>query len=325
MIDTCGFILYMCDGPGVTIIHCMPDEWGRHDDVNIEKRFYMKETRRAFMHRHPIMYAIMTALSFLLILYFTAHVTQGIEIPGYGGLLLREESALILTMLVLAGFGMLREIPWEQDNFMDTLKAGGFVLLLDALLLQYERILMIENDALPWTQILIFLAFIFLVGLLEETVFRGIIEETLIRSFRPSALGRLQAAYLTGFLFGLAHVINMSWAADPMAVVFQMVQNVVIGIYLSLIYARARNVLAMIFLHAFYDFTSLMMSGIYGVGSMQQGVEAMDTTSLWVLIIYLGPIVYLTIRILIDAHREKMRAQSGEQPEHSHAGKQVFA
>ena len=89
------------------------------------------------MHRHPIMYAIMTALSVLLILYFTAHVTQGIEIPGYGGLLLREESALILTMLVLTGFGMLREIPWEQDNFMDTLKAGGFVLLLDALLLQY--------------------------------------------------------------------------------------------------------------------------------------------------------------------------------------------
>ena len=106
----------------------------------------MKETRKVFMHRHPIMYAIMTALSFLLILYFTAHVTQGIEIPGYGGLLLREESALILTMLVLTGFGMLREIPWEQDNFMDTLKAGGFVLLLDALLLQYERILITLYD-----------------------------------------------------------------------------------------------------------------------------------------------------------------------------------
>ena len=184
---------------------------------------------------------------------------------------------------------------------------------------------MIENDALPWTQILIFLAFIFLVGLLEETVFRGIIEETLIRRFRPTALGRLQAAYLTGFLFGIAHVINMSWAADPMAVVFQIVQNVVIGIYLSLIYVRARNVLAMIFLHAFYDFTSLMVSGIYGVGSMQQGVEAMDSTSLWVMLIYLGPIVYLTIRILVDAHREKMRAQSEEQPEHSHEGKRAFA
>lgn len=167
----------------------------------------MKETRRAFMHRHPIMYAIMTALSFLLILYFTAHVTQGIEIPGYGGLLLREESALILTMLVLAGFGMLQEIPWEQDNFMDTLKAGGFVLLLDALLLQYERILMIENDALPWTQILIFLAFIFLVGLL----------------------------------------------------------------------------------------------------------------------IYLGPIVYLTIRILVDAHRQKLRERGTEVAERSHESKQAYA
>ena len=325
MIDTYRLIQSMYRGSVDTIMHCMPAEWGRHDDVNIEKRFYMKETRRAFMHRHPIMYAIMTALSFLLILYFTAHVTQGIEIPGYGGLLLREESALMLTMLVLAGFGMLQEIPWEQDNFMDTLKAGGFVLLLDALLLQYERILMIENDALPWTQILIFLAFIFLVGLLEETVFRGIIEETLIRSFRPTALGRLKAAYLTGLLFGLAHVINMSWAADPMAVVFQMVQNVVIGIYLSLIYARARNVLAMIFLHAFYDFTSLMMSGIYGIGSMQQGVEAMNATSLWVLLIYLGPIVYLTIRILVDAHRQKLRARGTEVAERSHEGKQAYA
>ena len=285
----------------------------------------MKETRKAFMHRHPIMYVVLTALSFLLILYFTAIVTKGIEIPGYGGLLLREESALNITLLVLVSFGMLQEIPWEQDNFMDTLKAGGFVLLLDALLLQYERILMIENNALPWTQILIFLTFILMVGFLEETIFRGIIEETLIRSFQQTALGRLKAAYLTGILFGLAHVINMSWASKPMAVLFQMLQNVVIGIYLSLIYARARNVLAMIFLHSFYDFTSLMMSGIYGVGSMQQGVETMNATSLWLLLIYLGPIVYLTIRILVDAHRQKLHERSAEKPDTSSESNRVFA
>ena len=81
----------------------------------------------------------------------------------------------------------------------------------------------------------------------------------------------------------------------------------------------------MIFLHAFYDFTSLMMSGIYGVGSMQQGVEAMNATSLWVLLIYLGPIVYLTIRILVDAHREKLRRRSDVSVERSHEGKQAFA
>ena len=76
MIDTYRLIQSMYRGSVDTIMHCMSVEWGRHDDVNIEKRFYMKETRMAFMRRQPIMYAIMTALSFLLILYFTAHVTQ---------------------------------------------------------------------------------------------------------------------------------------------------------------------------------------------------------------------------------------------------------
>lgn len=255
------------------------------------------------MQAHPVMYAMMTTFSFLLILYFTAFVTRGVEIPGYGGLLLREESALILTVLVLQNLGMLREIRWEQDNFMDTLKAGGFVLLLDVLLLQYERILIIEEDRLPWTQILLFLCFVFLVGLLEETIFRGIVEENLICSFQNSPFGRLKAAYCTGLLFGLAHIINMSWSSSVEAVLYQMLQNVVIGIYLSLIYARARNVLGMIFLHAFYDFTSLMMSGIYGIGSFQEGVQSMNASSLFVMAIYLGPIVYLTIRIMLDAKR----------------------
>ena len=267
----------------------------------------MKKTRKAFMQEHPVMYAAMTTFSFLLILYLTAFVTKGVEIPGYGGLLLREESALILTMLFLKGTGMLSEIRWEQDNFMDTLKAGAFVLLLDILLLPYERILMIEEDCLPWTQIFLFLGFIFLVGFLEETVFRGIIEENLIRSFKSCALGRLKAAYCTGILFGLAHIINRSWSSSMEAVLYQMLQNVVIGIYLSLIYARARNVVGMIFLHAFYDFTSLMMSGIYGIGSLQEGVQSMDAASLWVLLIYLGPIIYLTIRIVLDEKRTALR------------------
>lgn len=272
----------------------------------------MKKTRKAFMQGHPVMYAIITTFSFLLILYFTALITKGVEIPGYGGLLLREESALILTVLFLQSLGMLREIRWEQDNFMNTLKAGGFVLLLDALLLQYERILMIEEERLPWTEILLFLGFIFLVGLLEETVFRGIIEENLIHSFKSGALGRLKAAYCTGLLFGLAHIINMSWASSMEAILYQMLQNIVIGIYLSLVYARARNVIGMIFLHAFYDFTSLMMSGIYGIGSLQEGVQSMDAGSLWAMLIYLGPIVYLTIRIVLD---EKRASQTGRREE----------
>ncbi len=263
----------------------------------------MKETRATFMRRHPAMYAIMTALSFLLILYFTSLVTGGIELPGYGSLFLREECALAVTLAALWCTGMLHEIRWEQDNFMDTMKAGSFVLLLDVLLLQYQRILMLGNHHRPLLEMLAFLGFIFLVGFLEETIFRGVIEETLLRSFRPDGIGRLQAAFFTGILFGLAHMINLSWSENAAAVLFQIIQNVVLGIYLSLIYARARNVLAMIFLHSFYDFTSLMVSGLYGIGSMQESVESMSETSLWTLLIYVGPIVYLSIRILLDAAR----------------------
>ena len=98
-------------------------------------------------------------------------------------------------------------------------------------------------------------------------------------------------------------MINLGWSENAAAVLFQIIQNVVLGIYLSLIYARARNVLAMIFLHSFYDFTSLMVSGLYGIGSMQESVESMSETSLWTLLIYVGPIVYLSIRILLDAAR----------------------
>ena len=58
---------------------------------------------------------------------------------------------------------------------------------------------------------------------------------------------------------------------------------------------------------------------------MQQGVEAMNATSLWVLLIYLGPIVYLTIRILVDVHRQKLRERGTEVAERSHESKQAYA
>ncbi|MDY6308505.1 MAG: CPBP family intramembrane glutamic endopeptidase [Lachnospiraceae bacterium] len=264
----------------------------------------MKENIEHCRRESPVVFSVAAALVFLLILHFTRYVTRGISLPGYEGLLLREESSLILCALVLLSTGQYKNILWQKVNVTETLTAGIVLIVFDTLLLGYDRILMLEKDPLPWTEQLVFFSFVLLVGILEETVFRGIIEGTLLsvhlkrlKNPAPYTL-RLFAALFSGMLFGFCHIINISWADNPTAIFIQMIQNVVIGIYFSLIYAYQENVIGMILLHTLYDFTSLFMSGIYGIGSMQTTVEQLSPESLWLLLIYIIPSLYLVFKII---------------------------
>lgn len=82
-----------------------------------------------------------------------------------------------------------------------------------------------------------------LAGLAEESLFRGLIQRSLVHG-----LGHGPALLVASIIFGLAHCVNR-----PYAVVAS-----VIGAYLGLIFIATGNLLAPIVTHGFYDFAALV-------------------------------------------------------------------
>jgi membrane protease YdiL (CAAX protease family) len=94
-----------------------------------------------------------------------------------------------------------------------------------------------------------------LAGFGEEMLFRGVIQGVLSRW-----LGPWTGVPLAGILFGLMHLITLSYA----------VMAALMGIYLGWVWAASENLLVVIVAHALYDFLAL----VYLVGTRPgQGLE----------------------------------------------------
>ena len=61
----------------------------------------------------------------------------------------------------------------------------------------------------PAWQIAVFFLCMFLISLAEETLFRGVIAETLLEHFGPGRAGVWKACLLSGLLFGSGHLVNL--------------------------------------------------------------------------------------------------------------------
>ncbi|MDP4144076.1 MAG: CPBP family intramembrane metalloprotease [Bacillota bacterium] len=94
---------------------------------------------------------------------------------------------------------------------------------------------------------------------------------------------------VASILFGLAHVTNIFAGVSVKAALIQAAGAAVMGALLCAIYLRTRNIWAVVFLHAFMDFSSLIPSGMFGVSSAIGEINNYSYLKLLVCIVYLIP------------------------------------
>ena len=147
----------------------------------------------------------------------------------------------------------------------------------------------------PIWQIPIFIAAMFLTGLTEELYFRGLVSNLFLEKFGRNRYGVWSAVICSGMIFGLMHLGNL-FAADPGGVLIQTFAAAAMGMALTAIYYKTRNIWVVIFLHAFNDFCALIisacisgvsMAGIIGSYSPLQFISA-------------APYIIVTIILLRD-------------------------
>lgn len=94
------------------------------------------------------------------------------------------------------------------------------------------------------------------VGLFEEFLFRGAITSLLLHKWRNAKNGLYIAVVTSGILFGCMHLINLAKGFDIFAAtLIQVFYTAFLGILISAVYLKTKNLWLVVLLHAVYNFS----------------------------------------------------------------------
>lgn len=217
-----------------------------------------KTRQHKFVEKFPVVAAILMAIFWMLlfeiievIINFGIHmVISGYDVAtGPVGLFAGAAITLVLYKW------------WFGPEFEGMLKGDlplGFLLGLSELgyvLVSYVPNLIDGSFSLkPLTWVIIITSLT--AGIKEEFLFRGVIVSTLLRQWKDRNMF-LQAALVSGIVFGLIHATNVLAGADPVQTLFQVIASVGVGIFFAAVYIRCGSILPCMFYHVLHDIIAI--------------------------------------------------------------------
>ena len=181
-----------------------------------------------------------------------------------------------IALIAIFGYGHI----WNQtEKFGKGLICGGYILIISVISaisgLSYEISTRGPDFARylePGWKLVVFLLTAFLIGLGEESFFRGVIANLFWDKHAKDPAGVWTATIYSGLIFGLMHVINLL-SSEPVGVMVQMTGVIAMGMAFTAIYYRTKNLWVTIFLHAFLDFCALLPTALFG-GSIDSEISS---------------------------------------------------
>lgn len=147
----------------------------------------------------------------------------------------------------------------------------------------------IDRADLIWLFILKCLA----ISLMEEMLFRGLLQSVIYESFEKNKYKNLITVAVTSAIFGGIHLFNLFAGAGVGATFLQVGYSFLIGAMLSAVLIKTKNIWLCVLLHAVFDIGGLIVTDL-GSGPFQD-------TCFWVLtavcgVICLAYILYFLLK-----------------------------
>lgn len=233
------------------------------------------------------------------------------------------QQSIAETVICLVGIGLVSVFGyskiWGQTaNFGKGLLAGGYFIFVSCISALGKMALTLEEFAgesgviteMPKTQpgwkIAVFLVMGLLIGITEESFFRGVIANLFWDKHAKDPAGVWTATVYTGLIFGLLHSINLL-SSEPVGVIVQMIAAAAMGMAFTAIYYRCKNIWVVILIHAFLDICALLPKGIYG-GSLSEEISSYAPV---MAITSSVPYIILTLFLLRKSKMVEMLARDG--------------
>ena len=131
----------------------------------------------------------------------------------------------------------------------------------------------------------------FAVGLLEETVFRGLLYPILRKRLKEGRAALPLAVVISSALFALMHLLNLAFGGGVGETFLQVGYSFLIGCMLAATYARTESLSICVVLHAIFD--------IGGGIVTELGTGAFQDTVFWILTAVTGAICLVHILLFL--------------------------
>lgn len=160
-------------------------------------------------------------------------------------------SVVFITILVYLGYRVKDPVKGLGGAVLFSLPA--FAVAINNLPIYPLVTDLAEVTAPPWRILLLALECL-LVGLFEETCFRGVIFLGFLEKRRRTKRGQLIAILLSAAVFGAVHLLNLFLGASPVAVLMQIGYSFLIGAMCSVVLIKTANIWLCAFLHGLFNF-----------------------------------------------------------------------
>lgn len=111
-------------------------------------------------------------------------------------------------------------------------------------------------------------------GVLEETLFRGVLISVLMRRYKDGNI--LVPLFISSAVFGLVHIANIFSGAGVAVTILQLIVSLGVGLALGAIYLLTGNILITMLIHAAHDVIALSIPG----NTTESGVMTANSISL---------------------------------------------
>ncbi len=232
--------------------------------------------------KHPLIFSAIIVVVFFIsmVLVSTGLMMYGPKFLTNNGEYLYQATVECFVALVgiglvfLFGFGGI----WGEKGkgFLSGIFTGGYficvallTLLSNAMIFLEEYISGIEHDLAPGWKIAVFVICMTLVGFTEEVFFRGVVANLFYEKHAHDPAGIWTATIWSGLVFGLLHMMNIL-GSDPVGVIVQVISATAMGMALTAIYYRCRNIWALAFIHAFNNICAGLVSSFFEDASLSE-------------------------------------------------------
>lgn len=228
-----------------------------------------------------------------VVICFIATKIVGKVIVGYGTNTYVNEclGELVLVVLSITALIFLKKkdaLKFKTEGFIEGIMTGMVILVLGTSILIAFRVFKMSITATTY-EVIVFVIYMLLVGIAEEVLFRGIIQNQIMECIGTDSVFKVRLGIvIAGVLFASTHITNaLSPDISFVSALRQTISVIPMGVLLGTIYFRSKNnIWPVILLHAFNDFCTFLISGYISNASLGETISGSSNNVAGTLVLF---------------------------------------
>lgn len=277
---------------------------------------------REFTGKHAFAISLLLVAGYFLSFVYPAlhnshafgHGTGAKDVESMNKMLPNEVALVASILLLIAVLGWRRQAGFRKHN-PGTLKFAIAPAVFTALLVIIAVVIAELNGTtllklVGVSHLMILLLMTLLVGLYEESLFRGVLFHGAATKFSPMVV-----VLVTAMIFGLMHIVNYVNGQPLNMTIIQMINAAVLGFTYGMLRLIIGAIWPVILLHGFWDaMVSIMGTMATGLSEAGSAAQTSGSNNMAAFIMMMPALIYGLILVWVWRKR-----QNGDNPIDLHA------